>query len=82
MLDFLYWQSIINLNMRRIRYNKGYSISKAAVFFIAVFFVFSSLASASISSSKNYKLYTGLADNGGASGVSKSYNSENSVGYP
>ena len=68
--------------MRRIRYNKGHSISNAAVFFIAAFFVFTGIAAASISSSKNYKLHTAIADSGGASGVSKSYNSENSVGYP
>nr|MBU1328421.1 hypothetical protein [Candidatus Omnitrophota bacterium] len=61
---------------------KGYFISKAAVFFTAVFFIFSNIADASISSSKNYKLHTALADSGGASGVSKSYNAENSLGYP
>jgi len=57
-------------------------ISNAAIFFIAVFFIFTGIAGASVSNSKNYKLYTALADNGGASGVSKSYNSDNSVGYP
>jgi len=62
--------------------NKKNVISKAAVFFIAVFFIFSGVAGASISSSKNYKLHTALADGGGASGESKSYNSDNSVGFP
>ena len=57
-------------------------MSKTAVFFTAVFFILTGIASASISSSKNYKLHTAMADSGGASGVSKSYNSENSVGYP
>ncbi|PIV39346.1 MAG: hypothetical protein COS29_03025 [Candidatus Omnitrophica bacterium CG02_land_8_20_14_3_00__42_8] len=80
-LDFLYGRGIINLYMRWIKY-KRYFISKTAVFFTAVFFIASGIASASISSSKNYKLYTALADGGGASGASKSYNTENSVGYP
>ena len=64
-----------------IKYRK-YFISKTALFFIAVFFIFSGIAGASISSSKNYKLHSALADSGGASGVSKNYNAENSVGYP
>ncbi len=68
--------------MHQIKYNEKYFIPKTALLFIAVFFVFSSIARASISSSKNYKLHTALADGGGSSGVSKSYNSENSVGYP
>jgi hypothetical protein len=59
-----------------------YFILKTVVLFTAVFFIFSSTASASVASSKNYKLHTALADGGGASGVSKSYNAENSVGYP
>ncbi|MCX5692692.1 MAG: hypothetical protein NTX47_03300 [Candidatus Omnitrophica bacterium] len=67
--------------MRSIK-SERYFISKTAVFFIAVFFIFSSIAIASIASSKNYKLHTALADSGGASGVSKSYNAENSIGYP
>lgn len=62
--------------------SKKYFISKAALVSIAVFFIFAAIANASISSSKNYKLYTGLADSGGASGVSKSYNAQNSVGSP
>ncbi|MBU1912535.1 MAG: hypothetical protein KKB22_03265 [Candidatus Omnitrophica bacterium] len=61
---------------------RRYFISKTALFFIAAFFVFTGIASASISSSKNYKLHTAVADGGGSSGFSKSYNSENSVGYP
>ncbi len=67
--------------MRRIK-SKRYLISKTALVSIAVFFIFSGLSHASISSSKNYKLYIGVADGGGASGVSKNYNAENSVGYP
>jgi len=68
--------------MRQIKYNERYFIPKAALFFIAVFFIFSGIAGASISSSKNYKLHTALADGGGAAGASKTYNAENSVGYP
>jgi hypothetical protein len=67
--------------MSRGEYKKCF-ISKAAVFFTVVFFIFSGIAAASISSSKNYKLYTAMADGGGVSGTSKSYNSENSLGYP
>ncbi len=62
--------------------HRVYIISKAAVFFIAAFFVLAGIANASISSSKNYKLHTALADSGGASGTSKNYSSQNSVGYP
>ncbi|MFA5388140.1 MAG: hypothetical protein WC312_00095 [Candidatus Omnitrophota bacterium] len=57
-----------------------YLILKAVVFLTAVFFIFSGIVTASVSSSKNYKLHTGVADSGGASVVSKSYNAENSVG--
>lgn len=57
-------------------------ITKAVIFFIAAFFVLSGDSMASISSSKSYKLYTAVADGGGASGSSTSYNSENSVGSP
>lgn len=67
--------------MYRIK-SKRYVILKTALFLTAVFFIFSGTVNASISSSKNYKLHTALADSGGASGVSKSYNAENSVGYP
>ena len=49
---------------------------------MAVFFIFGGIAGASISSSKNYKLYTALADGGGASGVSKNYNAENRCEFP
>src|SRR3989338_1234807 len=80
-LDFHKIMCIIKLNMYSIK-SKRYSMSKTAVFFTAVFFILTGIASASISSSKNYKLHTAMADSGGASGVSKSYNSENSVGYP
>ncbi|MDO8603206.1 MAG: hypothetical protein Q7O04_05110 [Candidatus Omnitrophota bacterium] len=69
--------------MHRIEYNKKYFIPKTVLFFTAVFFILAvGIAAASIASSKNYKLHTALADGGGASGVSKNYNSENSVGYP
>jgi hypothetical protein len=61
---------------------RKYFISKAVAFLITVFFIFISVANASISSSKNYKLHTALADSGGASGVSKSYSADNSIGYP
>ena len=81
MLDFLYGWDIINLNMRRFK-SERYFISKAAVFFIAAFFIASGIAAASIASSKSYKLHSAIADGGGASGASKSYNAENSVGYP
>lgn len=57
-------------------------MSKAVLFFIAAFFIMPVIASASVSSSKNYKLYTALADSGGASGTSTSYKAENSIGYP
>jgi len=81
LLDFLYGWDIINLNMRRFK-SERYFISKAAVFFIAAFFIASGIAGASIASSKSYKLHSAIADGGGASGASKSYNAENSVGYP
>lgn len=61
---------------------RGYIFIKTAVFSMAVFFIFANIASASISSSKNYKLHTALADGGGTSGASSNYNAENSVGYP
>lgn len=54
----------------------------AVIFFIMAFFIFSGVSWASISSSKSYKLYTGMADGGGASGTSPSYNAENSIGAP
>jgi hypothetical protein len=57
-------------------------IGKVALFFIAVFFIFTAESDASISSSRNYKLHTAVADGGGAKGSSTSYSAENSVGFP
>ena len=61
---------------------KNYFIVKAALCFLAAFFILTKDSVASIASSRNYKLYTGVADGGGASGTSKSYNADNSVGSP
>lgn len=55
---------------------------KTVIGSITVFFIFSGVSSASISSSKNYKLHAGAADGGGMNVSSKSYSAENSVGGP
>jgi len=57
-------------------------IVKSVVICAVVFFVFSGVCSASISSSENYKLHTAMADGGGASGTSTSYTARNSIGSP
>jgi len=60
---------------------RNYIFIKTAVCFLSVFFIFTAVSNAAISSSKNYKLYTGLADGGGATGSSKNYTVDNSVGF-
>ena len=65
--------------MGKVRFG---NYTKAALFSLAVFFIFYGVASAAISSSDNYKLHTAMADGGGASGSSTSYTGENSVGAP
>ncbi|MBU1062085.1 MAG: hypothetical protein KJ952_05150 [Candidatus Omnitrophica bacterium] len=55
---------------------------KISVFIIAVFFILTDVSYATVSSSKNYKLHTSVADGGGASGASTSYTAQNSVGSP
>ena len=65
-----------------MRCRSDISVFKAAVFFIAVFFICCSVSLAAVSSSDNYKLQTTIADGGGTSTASTSYNSENSMGSP
>ena len=62
--------------------NKQDIFIKAAVFFVAAFFIFSGVSFASLSTSENYKLHTGTLDGGGSSGSSTTYSAENSVGSP
>lgn len=59
-----------------------YIIIKTVVFFTAVFFIFCGDSDASVSSSKNYKLYTAIVDDGGITTSSASYNSASSIGGP
>ena len=63
-------------------YFRNININKTVICFIAVFFIFTGVSLAVVSSSKNYKLHSAMADGGGMSGGSTSYNSENSVGFP
>ncbi|MBU4149152.1 MAG: hypothetical protein KKB52_02240, partial [Candidatus Omnitrophica bacterium] len=63
-------------------YLKNINLNKAAIFLVAVFFIFTGVSLAAISSSENYKLHTAAVDGGGLSGASTSYNTENSVGFP
>lgn len=55
---------------------------KTVVFFTAVFFIFYDASYADISSSKNYKLYTAVIDDGGMATSSTSYSSESTIGGP
>ncbi len=55
---------------------------KTVILSTAVFFIFNGVCFASVSSSENYKLYSGMANGGGASSTSTSYNSESAVGAP
>jgi len=64
---------------------RGYyfNYKKTALYFLAVFFIYTRVLEATISSSRNYKLYTGMA--GGAGGgkiTSTTYNGQNTVGGP
>ncbi|MFC1620877.1 hypothetical protein ACFL2G_01100 [Candidatus Omnitrophota bacterium] len=56
--------------------------TKTALISAVVFFVFTGICAASLSSSESYKLHTAMANGGGAAGSSTAYNAENSVGSP
>ena len=53
-----------------------------AIFIAISFCVFTRVSYAAIATSDNYKLHTGTADGGGASGSSTSYSADKSVGAP
>lgn len=65
-----------------INAHKGIFIKVSVMLFALTLFIFSGVSHAAISSSKNYKLHTAIADSGGTSVTSTNYRSDNSVGFP